>query len=169
MIVKILGSLVQKVILDFSLVILLIPVLTEFTNRRTKKIMKTMNVTFDKLSAMAFKQSSLKPGLQSMIWTNHYDDHVSGSYRSAAPRTVPAAQAPQVLTPPSPPLTNPVTRCHATLAIPHSSNQSNDGYEFKKAQGTSMAKIEAVNLSQHKHKKHNKKTWDIYKREKDEQ
>ncbi|GJZ56424.1 retrovirus-related pol polyprotein from transposon TNT 1-94 [Tanacetum coccineum] len=35
-------------------------------NRRTKKIMETMNVTFDELSAMAFKQSSLKPGLQSM-------------------------------------------------------------------------------------------------------
>ncbi|GKA03575.1 retrovirus-related pol polyprotein from transposon TNT 1-94 [Tanacetum coccineum] len=35
-------------------------------NRRTKKIMETMNVTFDELSAMAFEQSSLKPGLQSM-------------------------------------------------------------------------------------------------------
>ncbi|GJT35351.1 retrovirus-related pol polyprotein from transposon TNT 1-94 [Tanacetum coccineum] len=35
-------------------------------NRRTKKNIKTMNVTFDELSAMAFKQSSSKPGLQSM-------------------------------------------------------------------------------------------------------
>ncbi|GJR23915.1 retrovirus-related pol polyprotein from transposon TNT 1-94 [Tanacetum coccineum] len=35
-------------------------------NRRTKKIMETMNVTFDELSAMAFEQSSSKPGLQSM-------------------------------------------------------------------------------------------------------
>ncbi|GKD18315.1 retrovirus-related pol polyprotein from transposon TNT 1-94, partial [Tanacetum coccineum] len=35
-------------------------------NRRTKKIMETMNVTFDELLAMAFEQSSLKPGLQSM-------------------------------------------------------------------------------------------------------
>ncbi|GJS70042.1 retrovirus-related pol polyprotein from transposon TNT 1-94 [Tanacetum coccineum] len=34
-------------------------------NRRTKKIIETMNVTFDELSAMAFEQSSLKPGLQS--------------------------------------------------------------------------------------------------------
>ncbi|GKF58306.1 retrovirus-related pol polyprotein from transposon TNT 1-94, partial [Tanacetum coccineum] len=34
-------------------------------NRRTKKIMETMNVTFDELSAMAFEQSSSKPGLQS--------------------------------------------------------------------------------------------------------
>nr|GEW56679.1 hypothetical protein [Tanacetum cinerariifolium] len=35
-------------------------------NRRTKKIMETMNVLFDELSAMAFEQRSLKPGLQSM-------------------------------------------------------------------------------------------------------
>nr|GFC13513.1 retrovirus-related Pol polyprotein from transposon TNT 1-94 [Tanacetum cinerariifolium] len=33
-------------------------------NRRTKKIMKTMNVLFDELSAMAFEQRSSKPGLQ---------------------------------------------------------------------------------------------------------
>ncbi|GJR25082.1 putative ribonuclease H-like domain-containing protein [Tanacetum coccineum] len=35
-------------------------------NRRTKKIMETINVTFDELSSMAFEQSSLKPRLQSM-------------------------------------------------------------------------------------------------------
>nr|GFA96054.1 retrovirus-related Pol polyprotein from transposon TNT 1-94 [Tanacetum cinerariifolium] len=35
-------------------------------NQRTKKIMKTMNVTFDELPAMAFEQRSSKPGLQSM-------------------------------------------------------------------------------------------------------
>nr|GEY28387.1 hypothetical protein [Tanacetum cinerariifolium] len=35
-------------------------------NRRTKKIMETMNVTFDELSAMDFKQSSSKPGLKGM-------------------------------------------------------------------------------------------------------
>nr|GEW80915.1 retrovirus-related Pol polyprotein from transposon TNT 1-94 [Tanacetum cinerariifolium] len=35
-------------------------------NRRTKKIMKTMNVSFDELSVMAFEQRSLKPGLQSI-------------------------------------------------------------------------------------------------------
>ncbi|GJW56016.1 retrovirus-related pol polyprotein from transposon TNT 1-94 [Tanacetum coccineum] len=34
-------------------------------NRRTKKIMETMNVIFDELSAMTFEQSSLKLGLQS--------------------------------------------------------------------------------------------------------
>nr|GEY63930.1 retrovirus-related Pol polyprotein from transposon TNT 1-94 [Tanacetum cinerariifolium] len=35
-------------------------------NLRTKKIMETMNVSFDELSAMAFEQRSLKPGLQCM-------------------------------------------------------------------------------------------------------
>nr|GEV94592.1 retrovirus-related Pol polyprotein from transposon TNT 1-94 [Tanacetum cinerariifolium] len=35
-------------------------------NRRTKKIMEMMNVTFDELSVMAFKQNSSRPGLQSM-------------------------------------------------------------------------------------------------------
>ncbi|GKC18791.1 integrase, catalytic region, zinc finger, CCHC-type containing protein [Tanacetum coccineum] len=37
-------------------------------NRRKKKIMETMNVTFDELSAMAFEQCSSKPGLQSMTY-----------------------------------------------------------------------------------------------------
>nr|GEZ28630.1 uncharacterized mitochondrial protein AtMg00810-like [Tanacetum cinerariifolium] len=36
-------------------------------NWRTNKIMETMNVTFDELSAMAFEQNSSRPGLQSMI------------------------------------------------------------------------------------------------------
>nr|GEV38198.1 hypothetical protein [Tanacetum cinerariifolium] len=35
-------------------------------NRRTKKIMETINVMFDELSAMAFEQNSSRPGLQSM-------------------------------------------------------------------------------------------------------
>nr|GEW59313.1 integrase, catalytic region, zinc finger, CCHC-type, peptidase aspartic, catalytic [Tanacetum cinerariifolium] len=35
-------------------------------NRRIKKIMKTMNVSFDELSVMAFEQRSSKPKLQSM-------------------------------------------------------------------------------------------------------
>ncbi|GJS34224.1 retrovirus-related pol polyprotein from transposon TNT 1-94 [Tanacetum coccineum] len=37
-------------------------------NRRTKKIMETMNVTFDELSAMDFEQRSSKPGLQGMTF-----------------------------------------------------------------------------------------------------
>nr|GFA72660.1 retrovirus-related Pol polyprotein from transposon TNT 1-94 [Tanacetum cinerariifolium]GFA88612.1 retrovirus-related Pol polyprotein from transposon TNT 1-94 [Tanacetum cinerariifolium] len=56
-------------------------------NRRTKKIMETMNVSFDELSAMAFDQSSSKPELQSMT-----SRHIS----SATARTVLPAQEPQV-------------------------------------------------------------------------
>nr|GEY27406.1 retrovirus-related Pol polyprotein from transposon TNT 1-94 [Tanacetum cinerariifolium] len=94
-------------------------------NRRTKKIMETMNVTFDELSAMAFEQRSSKPGLQSMtsgqissgldltyapstittqqptegeldlLFEAMYDDYIGGQ-PSTAPRIVPAAQAHQV-------------------------------------------------------------------------
>nr|GEU66971.1 retrovirus-related Pol polyprotein from transposon TNT 1-94 [Tanacetum cinerariifolium] len=39
---------------------------TAVYNRRTKKIMETINVTFDELSAMAFEQNSSRPRLQSM-------------------------------------------------------------------------------------------------------
>nr|GFD41485.1 integrase, catalytic region, zinc finger, CCHC-type, peptidase aspartic, catalytic [Tanacetum cinerariifolium] len=35
-------------------------------DRRTKKIIETMNVSFDELSAIAFEQRSSKPGLQCM-------------------------------------------------------------------------------------------------------
>ncbi|GJV64321.1 retrovirus-related pol polyprotein from transposon TNT 1-94 [Tanacetum coccineum] len=67
-------------------------------NRRTKKIMEIMNVTFVELLVMAFEQSSLKPRLQSMTFrqTTMYDDHIGGQ-PSATPRTILAAQAPQVL------------------------------------------------------------------------
>nr|GFC86972.1 integrase, catalytic region, zinc finger, CCHC-type, peptidase aspartic, catalytic [Tanacetum cinerariifolium] len=58
-------------------------------NRRTKKIMETMNVSFDELSAMAFEQRSSKPRLQTM-----YDDYIGGQ-PSATARTVPPAQEPQ--------------------------------------------------------------------------
>nr|GEU98288.1 hypothetical protein [Tanacetum cinerariifolium] len=37
-------------------------------NRRTKKIMETMNVTFDELSGMAFEKKSSRPSLQSMTF-----------------------------------------------------------------------------------------------------
>nr|GEX51561.1 retrovirus-related Pol polyprotein from transposon TNT 1-94 [Tanacetum cinerariifolium] len=93
-------------------------------NRRTKKIMETMNVSFDELSAMAFEQRTLKPELQSMtfrqissgldltyapstittqqptegeldlLFEAMYDDYIGGQ-PSAALRTVPAAQAHQ--------------------------------------------------------------------------
>nr|GFA45966.1 retrovirus-related Pol polyprotein from transposon TNT 1-94 [Tanacetum cinerariifolium] len=65
-------------------------------NRRSKKIIETMNVTFDELLAMAFEQSSSKPRLQNMTsgQITMYDDYIGGQL-SAAPRTVPAAQAHQ--------------------------------------------------------------------------
>nr|GEY57369.1 copia protein [Tanacetum cinerariifolium] len=93
-------------------------------SRETKKIMETMNVSFDELSAMAFEQRSLKPRLQSMtsgqiisgldltyapstittqqsskgeldlLFEAMYDDFIGG-LPSAAQRTVLAAQAQQ--------------------------------------------------------------------------
>ncbi|GJU93206.1 retrovirus-related pol polyprotein from transposon TNT 1-94 [Tanacetum coccineum] len=57
-------------------------------NRRTKKIIETMNVTFDELSAMAFEQSTM------------YDDYIGGQ-PSAVTRTMSAAQSPQVLQTPT--------------------------------------------------------------------
>ncbi|GJY03768.1 retrovirus-related pol polyprotein from transposon TNT 1-94 [Tanacetum coccineum] len=89
-------------------------------NHRTKKIMETVNVTFDEISTIAFEQSSLKPGLQSMtsrqissvldltyapstiktqqptecdldlLFEAMHDDYIGGQ-PSAALRTVPAA------------------------------------------------------------------------------
>nr|GFA96192.1 hypothetical protein [Tanacetum cinerariifolium] len=94
-------------------------------NRRTKKIMETMNVSFDELSAMAFEQRSSKPRLNSMtsghissglnltyapssittqqpsegeldlLFEAMYDDYI-GIQPSATARTVPPAQEPQV-------------------------------------------------------------------------
>nr|GFA88616.1 integrase, catalytic region, zinc finger, CCHC-type, peptidase aspartic, catalytic [Tanacetum cinerariifolium] len=94
-------------------------------NRRTKKIMETMNVSFDEISAMAFEQCSSKLGLNSMtsghissgldltyapstittqqpsegeldlLFEAMYDDYIGGQ-PSATARTVPPAQEPQV-------------------------------------------------------------------------
>nr|GEZ18610.1 Gag-Pol polyprotein [Tanacetum cinerariifolium] len=67
-------------------------------NHRTKKIMETMNVSFDELSAMAFEQHSLKPGLNSgldLLFEAMYDDYIGGQ-PSATTRTVPPTQEPQV-------------------------------------------------------------------------
>nr|GEW05258.1 hypothetical protein [Tanacetum cinerariifolium] len=94
-------------------------------NRRTKKIIEAMNVSFDELSAMAFEQRSSKPGLQSMtsgqissgldlnyapstittqqptegeldlLFEAMYDDYIGGQ-PSATARTVLDAQEPQV-------------------------------------------------------------------------
>nr|GEW99371.1 retrovirus-related Pol polyprotein from transposon TNT 1-94 [Tanacetum cinerariifolium] len=94
-------------------------------NRRTKKIIETMNVSFDELFAMAFEQRSSKLGLNSMTYGHissgldltyapstitmqqpsegeldllfeaMYDDYIGGP-PSATARTVPPAQEPQV-------------------------------------------------------------------------
>nr|GEU83391.1 retrovirus-related Pol polyprotein from transposon TNT 1-94 [Tanacetum cinerariifolium] len=94
-------------------------------NRWTKKIMETMNVSFDELLAMAFEQRSSKPELQSMtfgqissgldltyapstittqqpseseldlLFEAMYDDYIGGQPAATA-RTVPPAQEPQV-------------------------------------------------------------------------
>nr|GFA72905.1 retrovirus-related Pol polyprotein from transposon TNT 1-94 [Tanacetum cinerariifolium] len=67
-------------------------------NRRTKKIIETMNVSFDELSAMVFEQRSSKPGLNSkldLLFEAMYDDYI-GSQLSATARTVPPPQEPQV-------------------------------------------------------------------------
>nr|GFC71097.1 retrovirus-related Pol polyprotein from transposon TNT 1-94 [Tanacetum cinerariifolium] len=51
-------------------------------NRRTKKIMETMNVSFDELSAMTFKQRSSKPELQSMT-SGHTSSGLDLTYASS--------------------------------------------------------------------------------------
>nr|GEV77844.1 putative reverse transcriptase domain-containing protein [Tanacetum cinerariifolium] len=53
-------------------------------NRQTKKIMETMNVLFDELSAMAFEQCSSKPELQSMT-SGHISSELDLTY---APSTI---------------------------------------------------------------------------------
>nr|GFB60760.1 hypothetical protein [Tanacetum cinerariifolium] len=60
-------------------------------NRRTKKIMETMNVSFDELSAMAFEQRSELD----LLFEAMYDDYIGGQ-PSATARTILPAQEPQV-------------------------------------------------------------------------
>ncbi|GJR34129.1 retrovirus-related pol polyprotein from transposon TNT 1-94 [Tanacetum coccineum] len=67
-------------------------------NRRTKKIIETINVTFDELSVMAFEQRSSKLGLQSMT---SGQINTFGGQPSSATRTASDAQAPQVLQTPT--------------------------------------------------------------------
>nr|GEZ92245.1 hypothetical protein [Tanacetum cinerariifolium] len=94
-------------------------------NRRTKKIMETINVSFDELLVMAFEQRSSKPRLESMtsghissglnltyapstitaqqpsegefdlLFEAMYNDYIGGQ-PSATARTIPPAQEPQV-------------------------------------------------------------------------
>nr|GFA53127.1 hypothetical protein [Tanacetum cinerariifolium] len=57
-------------------------------NRQTKKIMETMNVSFDELSAMAFEQHSSKPEIQSMT-SGHISSGLNLTY---APSTITTQQ-----------------------------------------------------------------------------
>nr|GEW46978.1 hypothetical protein [Tanacetum cinerariifolium] len=96
-------------------------------NHRTKKIIESMNVSFDEISAMAFEQRSSKPRLNSMtsghissgldltyapltittqqlsegeldlLFEAMYDDYIGGQ-PSATTRTVPPVQEPQTST-----------------------------------------------------------------------
>nr|GFB74212.1 integrase, catalytic region, zinc finger, CCHC-type, peptidase aspartic, catalytic [Tanacetum cinerariifolium] len=90
-----------RTMLIFSRVSLLLwaeAIATAVYNRRTKKIMETMNVLFDELSAMDFEQRSSKPGLNSeldLLFEAMYDDYIGGQ-PSATTRTVPPVQEPQV-------------------------------------------------------------------------
>nr|GFA03592.1 hypothetical protein [Tanacetum cinerariifolium] len=60
-------------------------------NRRRKKILETMNVSFDELSTMAFEQRSELD----LLFEAMYDDYIGGQ-PSATARTVPPTQEPQV-------------------------------------------------------------------------
>ncbi|GKD58640.1 hypothetical protein Tco_1296149, partial [Tanacetum coccineum] len=69
-------------------------------HRMTKKIMETMNVTFDELSAMAFEQISSKPGLQSMTF-GQISLGLDLTYASSTITTQQPTEAPQVLQTPT--------------------------------------------------------------------
>ncbi|GKF16031.1 retrovirus-related pol polyprotein from transposon TNT 1-94 [Tanacetum coccineum] len=95
MIVKILGSLVQKVILAFTLVTLLIPVLTEFSTEGQRKSWRQRMTRSYLCSANNNNSTTQQPteGELDLLFEAMYDDHIVGQ-PSAAPRTVLAAQAP---------------------------------------------------------------------------
>ncbi|GKE07049.1 retrovirus-related pol polyprotein from transposon TNT 1-94 [Tanacetum coccineum] len=92
-------------------------------NLRIKKIMETMSVTFDELSAMAFEQCNSKPALQGMTsgQITMYDDYIGG-HPSTATRTAMDAQAPQVLQT----LMASTTTANTTLIPTNSSPQATD-------------------------------------------
>ncbi|GKF12718.1 hypothetical protein Tco_0050644, partial [Tanacetum coccineum] len=82
----------------------------------------------DELSAMAFKQCSSKPELQSMTsrQITMYDDYISGQ-PSAATRTALAAQAPQVLqTPTSDTAPTPTNSSSQATVIPNTSRDADE-------------------------------------------
>ncbi|GJS68592.1 retrovirus-related pol polyprotein from transposon TNT 1-94 [Tanacetum coccineum] len=114
----------KKVILDFHWFFVIHCALQGLQRKRQRKSLETMNVSFDELSAMAFEQSSSKPGPQRMtsgqissgldltyapstittqkptegeldlLFEAMYDDYIGGQ-PSSTPKTAPDAQAPQ--------------------------------------------------------------------------
>nr|GEX65351.1 hypothetical protein [Tanacetum cinerariifolium] len=75
---------------------------TAVYNPRIRKIMETMNVTFDELSAMAFEQNSSRPGLQSMTSGQPFHNEYLGGRPAVAPRAIHAAPVQQRNLTPSP-------------------------------------------------------------------
>nr|GEV18176.1 retrovirus-related Pol polyprotein from transposon TNT 1-94 [Tanacetum cinerariifolium] len=140
-------------------------------NQRTKKIMETMNVTFDELSAAAFVQRSSKPELHSMtfgqissrldltyasstittqqttegeldlLFEAMYDDYISG-HLSATSRTVLAAQAYQILKKKNDE-ENTVIRNKSRLVV--RGYRQEEGLDFKES-FASVARMEAIKI-----------------------
>ncbi|GKA34823.1 retrovirus-related pol polyprotein from transposon TNT 1-94 [Tanacetum coccineum] len=130
-------------------------------NRRTKKIMEIMNVTFDELSTMDFKQISLKPRLQGMtsgqissgldltyapstiitqqpserkldlLFQDMYDDYLGGQ-PSVVLRTTPAAQAHQVCQTPTASTTIADTAPTPTISSSQATNIPNTSQDVNK-------------------------------------
>nr|GEV59643.1 retrovirus-related Pol polyprotein from transposon TNT 1-94 [Tanacetum cinerariifolium] len=100
-------------------------------NRRTKKIIKTMNVTFDELSTMAFEQRELN-----LLFEAMYDDYIGGQ-PSSAPRTVLAAQAHQVRQ-------TPKTSTSIADTTPTPTNSSSQATNFPKT----SQDVDGLNLQQ---------------------
>nr|GEW48297.1 hypothetical protein [Tanacetum cinerariifolium] len=119
-------------------------------NRRTNKIMETINVTFDELSAMAFEQHRLDLTYDSSTITTQqpterkldllfkamYDDYIGGQ-PSATTKTVSVTQAPQVLQTPTASTTTADTTptpTNSSFQATHIPNTSQDVNELKTQQ-----------------------------------
>ncbi|GJR68521.1 retrovirus-related pol polyprotein from transposon TNT 1-94 [Tanacetum coccineum] len=92
MIVKILGNLVQKVILASTLVILLLPVLIEFTIKGQRKSWRRSGLELTYAPSTITTQNPTEHELD-LLFEAMYDDYISGLL-SAATRTALATQAP---------------------------------------------------------------------------
>nr|GEZ59832.1 hypothetical protein [Tanacetum cinerariifolium] len=97
-------------------------------NKRTKKIIETMNVTFDKLSAMGFEQSSSKPGLQRMTFRQ-----ISSGLDPTLETTL-AAQAPKVLQTPTTSTTTTYTTSTPTNSSPQAADIPNTSQDVDELQ-----------------------------------